>query len=62
MDSVRKWRMEGRQVLYTVDAGPNIHVITSREQSESLERSLRELTGVRDVLLTGVGGPARIIP
>ena len=27
MDCVRRWRMEGLPVCYTVDAGPNVHVI-----------------------------------
>ncbi len=61
MESVREWRKDGLQVMYTVDAGPNIHVISPREQSESVEKSLRELPGVGDVLVTGVGGPARIV-
>jgi len=61
MESVRKWRKSGIPVCYTVDAGPNIHVICPREQAEGVERGLRELPGVQDVLVAGVGGPARIV-
>jgi diphosphomevalonate decarboxylase len=61
MESVREWRKDGMQVLYTVDAGPNVHVICPREQAEGVERSLRELPGVSDVLVAGVGGPVRIV-
>jgi len=61
MQSVREWRKSGTPVFYTVDAGPNIHVICPREQAESVERSLQELPGVEKVLVAGVGGPARII-
>jgi len=62
MKSVREWRKSGIPVCYTVDAGPNIHVICPREQAESVDRSLRELPGVQKVLVAGVGGPARIVP
>jgi diphosphomevalonate decarboxylase len=61
MESVRAWRKNGIPVCYTVDAGPNVHVICPREQAAGVERSLRELPEVQDVLLAGVGGPARII-
>lgn len=61
MDAVRKWRGRGIPVCYTVDAGANIHVICPREQAEGVERSVRELPGVQDVLVSGVGGPARIV-
>ena len=62
MEAVREWRKSGIPVCYTVDAGPNIHVICQREQAEGVERSLRELSGVQKVLVAGVGGPARIVP
>jgi len=61
MESVRKWRERGIPVCYTVDAGPNIHVICQREHAESVESSLRELSEVQDVLVAGVGGPARLM-
>ena len=38
-----------------------LHVICPREQAEGVERSLRELPGVQDVLVARVGGPARIV-
>ena len=61
MEAVREWRASGVPVCYTVDAGPNIHVICQREQAEGVERRIRELPGVQDVLVAGVGGPARIV-
>jgi diphosphomevalonate decarboxylase len=61
MESVRAWRRKGLSVFYTVDAGPNIHVICNREQAGSVERRLRELPGVQDVLVAGAGGAARIV-
>ena len=61
MGAVREWRKSGIPAFYTVDAGPNVHVICPREQAEGLERRLRKLPAVQDVLVAGVGGPARIV-
>lgn len=61
MEAVREWRAGGLPVCYTVDAGPNIHVICPREQAGEVEGRVRKLPGVQDVLVAGVGGPARII-
>jgi diphosphomevalonate decarboxylase len=61
MGAVREWRKRGIPVFYTVDAGPNIHVICPRGYIGETEKNLRELPGVQDVLVAGVGGPARIV-
>jgi diphosphomevalonate decarboxylase len=61
MGAVREWRANGLPVCYTVDAGPNIHVICPREYIGETEKNLRKLPGVQDVLVAGVGGPARIV-
>ena len=60
MESVRSWRKSGMPVCYTVDAGPNIHVICQRDQAKEIEKNLLELPGVIQVLVAGVGGPARL--
>ncbi|MFZ5909676.1 MAG: diphosphomevalonate decarboxylase [Chloroflexota bacterium] len=62
MEAVRAWRAGGLPVLYTVDAGPNIHILCAREQAEVVARRARELPGVQDVLVAGTGGPASIVP
>ena len=59
--AVREWRAAGLAVAYTVDAGPNVHVICPREVQEEAERRLREIPGVSDVLLATVGGAARLV-
>ena len=61
MQTVREWRAKGMPVCYTVDAGPNIHVICPREYIGETEKNLRAIPGVKDVLVAGVGGPARIV-
>lgn len=59
--AVREWRASGSPVAYTVDAGANVHVICLGEHAKETEKRLRELPGVSDVLVAGVGGAARII-
>ncbi len=59
--AVREWRASGLPVGYTVDAGANVHVICLAEKAKDVEQRLRELPGVSDVLVAGVGGAARVI-
>jgi diphosphomevalonate decarboxylase len=61
MASVRAWRGEGLPVCYSVDAGPNVHVLCPAEVREEAAARLRSLPGVQEVLTAGVGGPARIV-
>ncbi|RJP52991.1 MAG: diphosphomevalonate decarboxylase [Anaerolineaceae bacterium] len=58
---VREWRASGLPVGYTVDAGPNVHVLCLGEYAKEVEKRLRELPGVSDVLAAGVGGAAKIV-
>ena len=60
MAAVREWRLDGLDVCYTVDAGPNVHLICRREQAKIVERRARRIEGVKDVLVAMVGGPARL--
>ncbi|HMB25220.1 MAG: diphosphomevalonate decarboxylase [Chloroflexota bacterium] len=61
MNCVRQWRSEGMQVCYTVDAGPNVHVICREAEAQFIEQKLRVLQGVSNVLVARPGGPARIV-
>ena len=61
MNCVRQWRAEGMAVCYTVDAGPNVHVICPEAEAQGMEKRLGELQGVDNVLVARVGGPAKIV-
>jgi len=61
MNCVRQWRMEGIPVCYTVDAGPNVHVICLETEAHVIDKRLREIVGVENVLVARAGGPATII-
>jgi diphosphomevalonate decarboxylase len=61
MNAVRQWREEGLPVCYTVDAGPNVHVICPESEAHIVDKRLREINGVMDVLVARVGGAAKIV-
>ena len=61
MTCVRQWQAEGMQVCYTVDAGPNIHVMCPGTEAQNVEKRLREIQGVDKVLVARAGGPAKIV-
>ena len=61
MNAVRQWRSEGLSACYTVDAGANVHVICLETESQNVNKRLREMDGVEDVLAARAGGPAKII-
>jgi diphosphomevalonate decarboxylase len=62
IQAVRSWRAEGLQSYFTIDAGPNVHVICAAADRIEVERRLRELPGVLFTIGNGVGAGARIIP
>lgn len=61
MDSVRRWRSEGLSVCYTLDAGPNVHCLTTAQDADEIQRRVSALDGVQTVLRAPVGGGASVI-
>jgi diphosphomevalonate decarboxylase len=61
MNKVRQWRAEGIPACYTVDAGPNVHILCPESEAQIVDKKLREIQGVLDVLIARPGGPAKII-
>jgi diphosphomevalonate decarboxylase len=61
MQFVRAERAKGLPVCYSIDAGPNVHVITLQGEAGRTAGLLQGLEGVRDVLVASVGGPARLV-
>jgi diphosphomevalonate decarboxylase len=59
--AIRQWRASGIPVAYTVDAGANVHAICPRAEAGAVEKRLKKMPGVSNVLVAGVGGPARIV-
>jgi diphosphomevalonate decarboxylase len=62
MEAVRVFRRDGVPVAYTIDAGPNVHVICLQADTEKMSEYLKSIPGVSDVLVAKVGGPAILVP
>jgi diphosphomevalonate decarboxylase len=61
MQTVRAARAKGLPVCYTIDAGPNVHVISTGSAVEETAKLVGSIPGVREVRLAKVGGPARLV-
>jgi diphosphomevalonate decarboxylase len=62
MKAVKDWQKDGLQATYTLDAGPNVHVICTQDVLDEVLSRLQRFPGVIKVLHGGPGGPARLIP
>lgn len=60
MRAVADWRAGGIPVCYTIDAGPNVHVITTGENSSAVREKLLQIPGVNEVLIGQPGKEARL--
>ena len=61
MQATAQWREDGLPVYFTIDAGPNVHLICEAAYADQVEQAARVLPGVTDVLRSGVGGPTQLI-
>jgi len=61
MQTVSVLRQEGCEVFYTIDAGPNVHCITTQQDETTVQGALKTLTGVKDILRCGVGGSPTLL-
>jgi diphosphomevalonate decarboxylase len=61
MSAVKAWQGEGIPVTFTLDAGPNVHVITTRAAMDEVKSRLRGIPTVLDVLTGFPAGPARVL-
>lgn len=59
LQAVRAWRDKGLGVYFTMDAGPNVHCLCQPEAAADVEKRLRNLAGVADVLVSGPGDGVR---
>lgn len=63
MKAARGWReQDGLRVCYTLDAGPNVHCICVADEAPAVAERLRALSPAIDILRSGVGGGAVVLP
>lgn len=58
---VQTWRKNGQPVCYTIDAGPNVHVICPASHTKMVIDQLLQVPGVLQVLVAHPGGAVRLI-
>ena len=61
IQATQRWRAAGLPVYFTIDAGPNVHLICEAAQAQAVEDAARQIPGVKQILVSGPGGPARLI-
>ena len=51
---------EGLEAYATIDAGPNVHVLTHPEYESEVTKRLKEISTVRDIISTRPGKGAEV--
>lgn len=62
MHVVRSLRAQGVPVFFTIDAGPQLKAVCLPSAASRVAAALREVPGVLNVVETGLGGAAHLIP
>jgi diphosphomevalonate decarboxylase len=60
LQAVLSWRRQGIPICYTIDAGPNVHCLTTAEAAADAAHRLEDVPGVDRVLACPPGGPAHL--
>lgn len=61
IQAVQEWRHTGLPVFFTIDAGPNVHLVCEADHAPIVAGLARRIPGVIDILASGPGGPARLV-
>ncbi len=61
IDQLPRWRLAGLPLAFTMDAGPNVKVLTPSEHAAELGQRLREFPGVGSVIACRPGPAARLL-
>jgi diphosphomevalonate decarboxylase len=61
MQAVTGWRKSGLPACYTVDAGPNVHVLCPQSVAAQVSSQLSQVAGVERVLIAPPGGAACLV-
>ena len=61
LQAVRAWRAEGLEVYFTIDAGPNVHCLCGAAAAAEVEKRLKAVPGVHQVVMSGPGAGVRLV-
>lgn len=60
IECVRQLRGDGERVFFTIDAGPQVKAVCEQGSADRVRAALARVAGVREALVVGLGGPARV--
>lgn len=61
MSKVQTWRAEGLQACYTIDAGPNVHVLCPQELADEVEAQLQTMEAIKIVYRSPAGEGTHLV-
>ena len=59
--SIIKWRNQGLECYFTIDAGAQVKILCEQENIEKLKLKLSELRGIQDIIICNPGPAPKII-
>lgn len=61
IQAVREWREKGLEAYFTIDAGPNVHVICLGKDANRVKNKLVKLGGLKNVIINKPAQGVRIV-
>lgn len=61
INAVRKWRSEGIMAYFTIDAGPNVHIICEDKERVTILERLRAMANIQQIIVSGPGEGPRLL-
>jgi diphosphomevalonate decarboxylase len=61
LQTVRRLQGEGRQVFFTIDAGPQVKAVCLPGDAEAVSQALARTPGVQEIMTSGLGVAARLV-
>ena len=60
LQTIRRLQGDGVPVFFTIDAGPQVKAVCLPDAEADVAQALRETSGVREIMTTGLGAGARL--
>lgn len=60
IQAAHRWRAEGLAVYFTLDAGPNVHLICAAREADDVVARVRAIPEVQQVIVNAPGDAARV--
>jgi len=61
MHAAGEWRRSGIPVFYTIDAGPNVHLICPAAEADRVAAAAAQIQGIKEVLQAPAGSAAHLL-